>query len=63
MATLRKSDIHSDFSLVLSNISMHHFDILLNLITEQEGISICFGLRENDCLSTLTVDDQNVRQS
>ena len=39
---------------------MHHLDVLLDLVRQNKGVRIGLGLRENDGLSSLSVDDKNV---
>jgi hypothetical protein len=40
--------LESYLTLVLANISMHDLNIVLNFISENQLISISFGLSEND---------------
>lgn len=40
--------LQSDFSLILSNVAVHHFDVLLDFISKQKRVCVCFGLSENN---------------
>ena len=55
--------LHCDFTLVLGNVTMHDLNVLLDLVRQQEGVGIGLGLREDDDLTTLAVDYQNVSKS
>ena len=54
--------LHCDLTLVLSDITMHHLYILLDLIGEQKRVSVGFRLGENDHFPSLPVNDKNVCQ-
>ena len=54
--------LHCDLSLVLSDITMHHLYILLDLIGEQKRVSVGFRLGEDDHFPALPVNDKNVCQ-
>jgi len=43
--------LESYLALVLPDISVHHLDIVLDLVSENQLIGVGFGLRENDCLA------------
>ena len=42
---------------------MHHLNVLLDLVRQNERVCVCFGLREHDSLSSFSVDNQNVSKS
>lgn len=46
--------------MVLINISVHNFNVLLNLVSKNEIIGITFGLAEDDGLGTHAVANQYV---
>jgi len=52
--------LHCNFSLILSNITMHHLNILLDLIRQNQRIGILLGLRKHNRLCISTIADQNV---
>ena len=54
--------LHSDFSLVLSYVTVHYLDVLLDLVGEKEGIGVSLGLGKDNYLATLAIDNQNVCQ-
>lgn len=49
------------FTLDLRNVAVHHFDVLLDLVREEELVGLLLGRREHDRLSE-AVADQNVCQ-
>jgi hypothetical protein len=55
--------LHSDFTLVLNNVTVHHLDVLLNFIRQNESVCVCLSLCKNDSFSLSTVADQNVSES
>jgi hypothetical protein len=54
--------LHCYFSLVLIDISMHYFNILLDLVSKDKIIGISFGLTEDNCLSSHSVADKYVSE-
>ena len=54
--------LHGDLTLVLRNIAVHHLDVLLNLVGEDERVSIGFGLGEDDGFAFATVAYQDISQ-
>jgi hypothetical protein len=52
--------LQSDFSLVLSNISVHNLDVILNFIREKELISFYFSRCKHYCLSNTSVAEEDV---
>ena len=55
--------LHSDFSLVLSDVTVHDFNVLLDFIREKERVGVGLGLSEDDDLATLAVDNEDVSES
>lgn len=49
--------LQGDFSLILSNVSVHHFKVTLNLVRHQQRVSISLGLSENESLAILAITD------
>jgi len=49
-----------DFSLILCNISVHHFYIFLDFIGKKKLVCLRFCARKNDCLASTTVADKDV---
>jgi len=49
--------LESDLSLILSDVTMHDFDILLNLVREYQLIGISFSLSEDNSLSSFSTID------
>ena len=49
-----------DFTLVLRDITMHNFDILLDLVREYQRICVLFCLREYNGFSIVSVNDEGV---
>ena len=52
--------LHRHLSLILRDVTMHHLNILLDFVRQNEGVSVSLGLREDDSLSSLSVDDKNI---
>lgn len=52
--------LHCHFSLVLSNVSVHDFDVLLNLICEDQCIGIGFRLSKDNSLALTSIANQYV---
>ena len=43
--------LESDLALVLPNISVHHLNVVLDLVSENQLIGVGLGLREHDSLA------------
>ena len=54
--------LHGHFSLVLGDVAVHHLDVLLDLVREEEGVGVGLRLGEDNDLATLAVDDEDVGQ-
>ena len=54
--------LHGDFSLVLGNIAMHYLDVLLDLVAQNQRISVLLGLGEHDRFGVATITNQDVSQ-
>ena len=55
--------LHRDFSLVLSDISVHDFNVLLDLVRQDQRVAVSLGLGEDDRLSSVaSVANQDVCQ-
>lgn len=52
--------LHRDLTLVLRNITVHNFDVLLNLVREDERVSIGLGLREDNGFAFATVANKDI---
>jgi hypothetical protein len=52
----------SNFSLVLGNISMHHFNLIVDLVRQEERVSFYLCGAEDDGLSKTSVDQKNISQ-
>ena len=52
--------LHRHFSLVLGDVSVHDFDVLLDLVREQQRICIRLRLGEDNDFTSLAVDGQDV---
>lgn len=56
--------LHCDFTLILSNVSMHNFDVLLNFVSQNERVAVSLCLREYNRLAVdASIADQDVSQS
>lgn len=55
--------LHRDFSLVLSNITVHHFNILFDFVRQDQSISVCFCRSKNNCLALAAIAYKNISQS
>jgi len=49
--------LHSDFSLVLGNVTMHNFNVLLDFVGEHKLVCILLRLSEYDGLGIATIAD------
>ncbi len=49
-----------DLSLVLGNVTVHHFNVFFNFVGEEKLVCFRFGARENDCLASSTVANKDV---
>lgn len=50
--------LESDLTLILSDVTVHDLDILLNLVSENQRVSISLGLGKDDRLTSGTsIDD------
>lgn len=55
--------LHCDFTLVLSDVSMHNFNVLLDFVRKDQRVAVGFSLRENDGLAVnASVAHQDVSQ-
>jgi len=52
--------LHRDFTLVLRNVSVHHFDVLLDLVGEDERVGIGLGLGEDNGFAFATVANKDI---
>lgn len=52
--------LHRDLTLVLRNVAMHDFDVLLNLVREDERIGVGLGLGEDDGFAFATVANKDI---
>ena len=52
----------SDFSLILSDVTMHDFDVLVDLLRQQARFGFCLGGCEHNSLSHSSVDDQDISE-
>ena len=52
--------LHRHFSLVLGDVTVHHLDVLLDLVRQKKGVGVGLSLGEDDDLATLSVDDEDV---
>lgn len=50
----------SNFSLILSNISVHNFDLTRYFLGEQETVGLNFGGAEDDTLSKSSVNNKHI---
>jgi len=50
----------SDLSLVLRNVTVHNFDIILNLLRGQEGIGLSLGGSKDNCLTNSSINKENI---
>ena len=50
----------SNFSLILSNISVHDFDLTCYFLREQETVGLSFGGAEDDTLSKSSVNNEHI---
>lgn len=56
--------LHSNFTLILRNITMHHFNVLLDLVRQNETVSISLGLSKHNGLSIGTsITDKHIGKS
>ena len=54
--------LHGDLSLVLSDVSMHDLDVVLDLVRQEEAVGVSLRLGEHDHLATLSIDSEDVSQ-
>ena len=52
--------LESDFSLILGDVSVHDFDVLFDLVSQEQGVGFNFGGAENNSLSDTSITDQDV---
>ena len=52
--------LHGYFTLILRNVTMHHFNVLLDLIRQKKRVGIGLCLREDNDLSSLSVHYENI---
>ena len=55
--------LHSDFSLVLSDVTVHDFNVLLDFIRKKKRVSVSLSLGEDNDLAALAVDNEDVCES
>lgn len=54
--------LHGNLTLVLRNVSVHDFDVLLDLVSQNESVSVSLGLSEHDGLALTAVANKHVSQ-
>ena len=52
--------LHRDLTLVLSDVTVHDFDVLLDLVRQEQRVGISLRLSEDNDLATLSINDQDV---
>ena len=52
--------LHRYLTLVLSNVTVHDFDVLLDLVRQEQRVGISLRLSEDNDLATLSINDQDV---
>jgi hypothetical protein len=52
--------LHGNFTLVLSNVTMHDLDVLLNFISQDQSISVCLCLSKDNSLALATVANKHI---
>jgi len=55
--------LHGDFSLILGNVSVHDFNVLFDLVRQNQRIGIKLGLRENNGFSISSIADEDISKS
>jgi hypothetical protein len=54
--------LHSDLTLILNDVTVHDFDILLDLISQNQSIGIGLGLSKHDSFTRATVAYQDISE-
>jgi hypothetical protein len=49
-----------DLSLVLGNVTVHHFNVFFDFVGKEKLICFRFGARKNDCLASAAVANKDV---
>ena len=52
--------LHSDFTLILSDITVHDLNVLLDLVRQEERVGVGLRLSEDDDFTTFAVDDEDI---
>jgi len=52
--------LHCYFSLVLCDVSMHHFNLLLDFVWQYKRVCILLCLSEHDCFCVTSIAHENV---
>jgi len=54
--------LHSDFTLILGDVSMHYLDVLFDFIRQNQTVRVGLGLREYNGFANSTVAYQHVSE-
>jgi hypothetical protein len=54
--------LHGNFTLVLSDITVHHLDVLLDLVGQDKGVGVSFGLGKDNSLAFTSIADQHISE-
>lgn len=54
--------LESDLALILSDVTVHDFDVFFNFIWKKQLICFCLCWTEHNCLPEASIADQNISQ-
>lgn len=54
--------LHRDFTLVLNDVTVHHFDVLLDFVSQNKSVRVSLGLSEHDSFACATVANEDVSE-